>query len=350
VFSSLFHDHGSLEPVSLDIVGAIRMSHLHELFPELKDSLPSIRLGEVPTPLRCLKGLSPGPADVWLKDESVFGDGGWGGNKVRKLEWLIPEAKRRGRTTLLTVGGLGTNWGLACALYGREHGLKTVLALIDQPVDEHVEAQLERLEASGAEIHFTHSKARTIATVPWLMVRHRPYFLPAGGSSAVGTLGAVEIALELAAQVERGEIQEPSHVVTAVGSGGTAAGLLLGFRLAGLKTKVVGVVVNDTLRLDSRALTGLAKKTERLLRKRGAVLPDHGVDVEKLMVVDSQLGPGYGHPTESADRARSLASEAEGLELDPVYTAKAMAGLLELNDGRLGDGPVVFIDTNGPRD
>ena len=325
------------------------MPALIELFPELEESLPSLRLGTAPTPLRPLSALGGGPAEIWLKDESRFGDGGWGGNKVRKLEWLIPEAKRRGRSTLLTVGGLGTNWGLACALYGREHGLKTILTLIDQPVDDHVRAQLERLKASGAEIHFTHSKAKTIAVVPWLMLRHRPYYLPAGGSSPVGALGAVEIALELAAQVDRDEIPAPSHVVTAVGSGGTAAGLVLGLRLAGLDTKVLAVVVNDTLRLDSPALLKLAGKSAKLLRERGADLGDLHLDGNNLIVVDDQLGAGYGHPTPAAREASELASERADLELDPVYTAKAMAALLEMNDGRLGDRPVVFIDTNGPR-
>lgn len=323
------------------------MKFLYDIQPRLQESLPSLRLGTAPTPLRPLPGLCDGPAEVWLKDEGAFGDGGWGGNKVRKLEWLIPEAKRRGKSTVLTVGGLGTNWGLACALYGREHGLKTVLALIDQPVDRHVRDQLERLGDSGAEIHFTHSKARTIATVPWLMLKHRPYFLPAGGSNAVGTVGYVEVALELAEQVRTGEIEEPSHVVTAVGSGGTAAGLMLGLKLAGLRTKVVGVVVNDSLRLDAKALTGLAGRCERLLRKRGAEFPELKPH-DNLIVVDDQIGAGYGHPTEAARRAIGIAAERQDLDLDPVYTAKAMAGLLDLADSG-PRGPVVFLDTNGPR-
>jgi D-cysteine desulfhydrase len=335
--------------VATDIVASTRMSRIHQLFPELEQSLPSIRLGSPPTPLRRLPGLSDGPSEIWLKDEGAYGDGGWGGNKVRKLEWLIPDVKRRGRSTVLTVGGLGTNWGLACALYGREHGLGTVLALIDQPRDEHVEAQLERLRESGAEIHFTRSKARTVMTVPWLALRRRAAFLPAGGSSPVGALGAVEIALELAAQVESGELPEPSHVVTAVGSGGTAAGLLLGLRLAGLDTRVLAVVVNDTLRLDSKALLGLSRRTAALLEKRGADLGGLTVSADRLVVVEDQIGEGYGHPTTQATAAGQIARKKAGLELDPVYTAKAMAGLLELNDGRLGDDPVVFIDTNGPR-
>lgn len=324
------------------------MTRLYELFPQLQESLPSIRLGAAPTPLRPLPGLIDGPAEVWLKDESGFGDGGWGGNKVRKLEWLIPEAKRRGKPTILTVGGLGTNWGLACTLYGQDHGLNTILALVDQPIDDHVREQMGRLRESGAEIHFTHTKTRTVAEVLWLMARHRPYFLPAGGSNAVGTVGYVEVALELAEQVRVGEIEEPSHIVCAVGSGGTAAGLLLGLKVAGLDTKVVAVVVNDKLRLDAKALTGLARKCQRLLRKRGADLPELDLG-GNLIVVEDQLGSGYGHPTDAAGRAHDLAADRAGLDLDPVYTAKAMAGLLGLEDESPVNGPVVFVDTNGPR-
>jgi D-cysteine desulfhydrase len=229
-----------------------------------------------------------------------------------------------------------------------------VLALIDQPREEHVEAQLERLEASGAEIHFTHSKARTVLTVPWLIARHRAWFLPAGGSTPIGALGAVEIALEIAAQVESGELPEPSYVVTAVGSGGTAAGLVLGLALAGLDTKVLAVVVNDTLRLDQPNLLKLARRSAQLLEDRGADLKGHGYDPVSLVSPDhitviDRTGPGYGHPTPEAETARQAAA-SDDLDLDPVYTAKAMAGLIEMNDGRLGDGPVLFLHTDGPRD
>lgn len=329
---------------------------LHQRFPELRETLPYVGLGTGPTPVTPLGPWATGEgAAVWLKNEAGFGDGGWGGNKVRKLEWLIPDARRRGRRTILTVGGLGTNWGLATALYGREHRLKTALALVDQPVDDHVRAQLERLRRSGATLHFTHSKARTIASVPWLLARHAsgrrlPYLLPAGGSSAVGALGYVEGALELADQVRAGTLPEPSHVITAVGSGGTAAGLLLGLRLAGLSTRVVAVTVNDSLRLDSRSLLRLARRTERTLRRRGARLPPLDLSPDGLVVVRDWLGAGYGQPTAEGTRAQALAAERADLPLDPVYTAKAMAALLAMNAaGRFGVGPIVFLQTNGPR-
>jgi D-cysteine desulfhydrase len=321
---------------------------LHERFPALAETLPHLSLSERPTPVRELAGLG-----IWVKEDGAFGSGGWGGNKVRKLEWLIPDAQRRGRRSILTFGGLGTNWGLATALYAREHALATALALVDQPIDEHVEAQLARLEASGARIHRTHTKARTVAMLPWLLVRNArggrpPYLLPAGGSSPVGALGYVEAALEIAAQVEAGSLPEPAHVVVPVGTGGTAAGLALGFQLARMRTRVVGIVVNDQLRLDGSVFARLARRTAKLLESRGASFGQLRLEPDIFLVTRDQIGAGYGHRTEAAARSAASAAE-EGLTLDPVYTAKAMAGLLALRaEGRLAE-PVLFIHTDGPR-
>ena len=321
---------------------------LHERFPVLAETLPHLALSERPTPVRALPGLG-----IWVKEDGAFGAGGWGGNKVRKLEWLIPDARRHGRRSILTFGGLGTNWGLATALYAREHGLETALALVDQPLDDHVRAQLARLDASGARIYRTRTKARTVAMLPWLLARNArggrpPYLLPAGGSSPVGALGYVEAALESAAQVEDGSLPEPARVVVPVGTGGTAAGLALGFQLAGMRTRVVGVVVNDQLRLDAPVLARLARRTAKLLERRGAGLGRLRLEPDMLDLTRDQIGAGYGHPTETAKRAAALAAE-EQLSLDPVYTAKAMACLLALRgQGRLGD-PVLFVHTDGPR-
>ncbi|WP_426402995.1 pyridoxal-phosphate dependent enzyme [Streptomyces sp. R-07] len=327
---------------------------LHRNWPVLADSLPYLPLGDGPTPVRLLDELgfrSP----VWLKDESGYGSGGWGGNKVRKLEWLLPQARRRGSRTILTVGGLGTNWGLAAALYAREQGLDVALALIDHPVDAHVRAQLQRLRASGAVLHFPRTKTRLVLSLPWLVARHThgftpPYVLPAGGSSPLGTLGYVECGLELADQVARGLLPEPGWIVAAVGSGGTAAGLALGLRLAGLRTRVRGIVVNDTLRLDSAALAGLAGKSEALLRARGADLPQAGLGPADVVTERGWLGAGYAHPTAPGARALQRAASEAGLELESTYTAKALAALIALDaSGRFGGEPVVFLNTFGPR-
>lgn len=315
------------------------------LLAERCPGLGHVALGAAPTPVRLLDlDLGPTP-QVWLKDESVFGDGAWGGNKVRKLEWIIPEAQRRGTSTLFTVGGIGTHWGLACALYGREHGLRTVLGLVDQPVDDHVRDQLARLEASGARLHRFPSTRRLKLAAPWILARHRPWYLPAGGSNAFGTLGYVDVALEIAAQVAAGDLPEPATMVVPVGSGGTVVGLTLGFRVAGLRTRVLGAVVNDMLRLDAVAMTRLARRTADLLRERGmAQVPDLGPDDFDLR--PDWLGTTYGDPT-PASVAEVTRAAAAGLDLEPVYTGKALAAVRSL--GSSLPGPVLWLNTHGPR-
>jgi D-cysteine desulfhydrase len=170
--------------------------------------------------------------------------------------------------------------------------------------------------------------------------------LPVGGSSPLGVLGYVEAALELAEQVAVGDLPAPAEVVVAAGSGGTAAGLAVGLGLAGLDARVTGVVVTDGL-VSERSAARLVRRTAALLRKRGAG-PDMGTPAE-LRILEGYRGAGYGHPTPEGKLATELARR-DGLALDPVYTAKAVAGLLgEARAGRLGAGPVLYLHTDGPR-
>jgi D-cysteine desulfhydrase len=304
--------------------------------------LGHVALGVAPTAVRPLD-LGFG-VETWLKDEAAFGDGAWGGNKVRKLEWIIPEAQRRGTSTLFTVGGIGTHWGLACAVYAAAHGLHTVLGLVDQPVDDHVREQLARLEASGARLYRFPSTARLKLAAPLILARHRPWYLPAGGSNAFGTLAYVDVALEIADQVATGDLPAPGAVVVPVGSGGTVTGLTLGFRLAGLDTRVLGIVVNDMLPLDARAMSRLATRTVALLRSRG--LEVRSVSEDDFDLRDDWLGTTYGDPTPASMREVARARE-EGLALEPVYTGKALAAIRDL--GPALAGPVLWLNTHGPR-
>jgi len=331
-------------------------SLIHAAYPATRETLPRVELLETPTPVRELEALSEeaaGGHPLWLKDDSLSGPL-WGGNKPRKLEWLIGDAKARGYRTILTFGALGTNHGLATALYAREHGVKTVLALIDQPIDDHVERQLARIRESGAEVVLTHTKVRTLALLPYLLSRHAqirplrpPYLLAPGGSTRVGVLGFVEAALELAAQVERGELPEPGAVVVALGSGGSAAGLLVGLRIAGMGTRVRPVLVNDGLDLSEKKLYRLASSTLKLMQSRGADVGGVTLRAGDLEVVHGFLGEGYGHPTPEGARALRLARDLEGLSLEPVYTAKALAALLAgVGEGAFGSGPVLFWNSH----
>jgi D-cysteine desulfhydrase len=323
---------------------------VHARWPELEATLPHVPLGTGASPVRRLTALADGPGgELWVKDDGAYG-ALYGGNKVRKLEWILADAIARRRRTIVTVGALATNHGLATALYARDHGMRCAIALVDQPVDGHVRAQRARLEASGAHLYVTHGRLRTYAAAPWILLRHfdwrgrrPPYLLPVGGSTPVGCVGFVEAALELAEQVATGRLPEPAHVVVALGSGGTAAGLAAGLRLAGLRTRVTGIVVNDKTPVGAPVVARLANRTLRLLRDRGAEVREDDIRPSDLDAETAWLGPGYGHHTPEGDRAQAEAGAREHLALDPVYTAKAMAGLLELRaQGRFGDGPVLF--------
>ena len=301
-------------------------------FPALRDALPHLRLGVTPTPVRRLEALErladarTAGDEIWLKDDGVFG-GAWGGNKARKLEWILPDVRRRGRRTIFTVGALGTNHGLATA-------------------------QLARIERSGARVYRTRGIVRTVASLPLIYASHTdwrrlrpPYFLTVGGSSALGAVGYVEAALELADQVERGEVPQPAQIVVALGSGGTAAGLVLGLALAGLPARLVAIQVNDRAPLTPRRIARLAERARRLLERRGARLRPVRISPADVRVETRWLGGGYGHHTAEADQALETA-RAEGLKLEPVYTGKAMAAMLALRaGGELGGGPALYWHT-----
>ena len=321
----------------------------------LQVGLERLKLGERPTPVRELTRLGDerGQAPVWIKDDGAYSS--FGGNKARKLEWLLADAQRRGKRTILTGGALGTNHGLASALFARRLGMRTVLVLVPQPETEHVRRQLERMRAAGAELHLAAGVLRAYGLATSLMLRRAsaplnlPYFLRPGGSVPLGCVGYVEAAIELAKQVDAGELPEPSHVVVALGSGGTAAGLLAGLKLAGLRSRLVCVLVNDLIRVDERTVARLARRTLRLLRRRGASVGEVEVASSDVVLERDWLGPGYGHSTPAAEEAMALFAEREDVALEPVYTAKAVAALLELNRrGAFESGPVLYWHTYSP--
>jgi D-cysteine desulfhydrase len=332
-----------------DVVAPLSSPQLRPL--QRVGKLERVELGRGPTPVRPLTNLQEGDAPIWMKDDGVYGR--HGGNKTRKLEWILADVIRRGRRTIITAGALGTNHGLAVALYGRELGIRTALILVDQPVDDHIRRQLELLRASGARLYFTHTMPRSIAALPFLIARNTdlrhgkpPYFLTVGGSTPIGCIGYVEAGLELGRQVAAGEVPEPSHVVVALGSGGTAAGLLAGMRLAGLRSHLIGIQVNNRTPLSAKRVARLASRTVRLLRRGGVEVGDLDLEAGDLTVERRFLGGGYGHATHEGAAATALLREREGVELEPVYTAKAFAGLLGLNRERaFGQGPVLYWHT-----
>lgn len=302
---------------------ALTPSRLHTEWPGLR--LPHYEFLTGPTPVTHVPALGPG---VWIKDDSHSGEL-YGGNKVRKLEWSLAEVVSQKRKVVMTAGALGTNHGLATAIYARELGLKTVILLVDQPPNDELDAKVAAMEATGAKLYYSHTPARVIATIPLLMIRYlgarAPWILTVGGSSASGVLGFVQAAFELADQIRSGELPEPDEVVVAVGSGGSAAGLLLGMRLAGINSRVRGVLVNDATKITENKVVGMARRSLKLLERHGARFETP--DLSGFILDRSQLGDGYGHFTEAATAAIQ-SFKAAGVALDPVYTGKAGAALL----------------------
>jgi D-cysteine desulfhydrase len=319
-------------------------------FPGLR--LPYLPLGHGPTPVARLElGPLGHGQEAWWKNDGVYASP-YGGNKARKLEWILPDVAARGPRTIVTLGGAGTHHGLATAIYAARAGLDTAIMLVDQPVSAHVREQLARLDASHARLYHTRSPLGTALAAPFVLLRHvrwaggprLPYFLQVGGSSPVGTLGYVQAGLELGEQVARGELPAPARVVVALGSGGTAAGLLLGLRLAGLDARVHAVAVTELWPIGAPLVARLANRTARLLEKHGAEVGGLRFGPEDVDVDTGYIGGGYGHALPAAEAARERFIAATGTSMESVYTAKALAGLIERSYRPL-TGPVLYWHT-----
>jgi D-cysteine desulfhydrase len=309
---------------------------LERRFPLLAGRLPRRPLAALPTPVHRLAALGrdAGIAELWIKRDDRTGEP-YGGNKVRKLEWLLADALARGHRTVLTTGALGSNHALATTIYARASGLRALLVLIPQPITPHVRRTLLLDHAYGAAIHAVPSigaaRRRVLGLLArGVLTRDRPYLVPTGGSSTIGTLGYVNAGLELGEQVAAGALPEPAAVVVPLGSGGTVAGLVAGLKLAGLATRVIAVRVTDLLPPSPQFLAKLATRALALLTRLGAGLPPITVAPDDVLVRSDWLGPGYGAVTaEAVDAQRRLAA-TEGLTVETTYGAKALAGALAL--------------------
>ncbi len=282
-----------------------------------------VTLGRYPSPVYRADRLVLERGELWVKNDGVVNER-YGGNKVRKLERILSEAVARGATRVLTVGAAGSHHVLATTLFARQLGLPVVAVLTPQPWTEHAEATLRASLRAGLEAH----AVRGIASVPFALTRVRrrgDALIPVGGSSVCGVMGYFEAALELRAQIEAGELPTPDVIVAAVGSGGTAAGLLAGCVSTRLPCMVLGVSVATRRQLSRALVLWLARAAAR---RAGADASLRRL-YQSFRVEDSQLGPGYGYPTKCGAAATELARRT-GLVLDPTYTAKAFAGALRL--------------------
>jgi len=307
-------------------------------------SAPRFPLATLPTPLHRAERLDRalGGPPVWIKRDDLTGFV-LAGNKARKLEYTVGEARALGCDVIVTGGGPGSNHCRGTAAAARVAGVRCVVVMYgDEPATPRVNLALIR--SFGAEVRFTGDPDRSSiepdlerAAKELEGEGRRPYVIPRGGATPVGAYGYAVAARELGAQLDETGI-EPAAVVLATGSCATQAGLLAGVAAEGRRLRIVGAAVSrPPEECRDRVLT-LAAGTAELMA--GPPPAPEGVEI-----VDAR-GSGYGVASEEGRRAARLAADTEGLLLDPVFTAKAMGVLIDMVRHR-ADGPVVFVHTGG---
>lgn len=270
--------------------------------------------------------------EVWVKHDNATHPR-YGGNKVRKLEHLLADAKAEGATDLLTAGAAGSHHVLATAVHGAAAGFRVEAVVTPRPRAEHAVATLRATLAQGATLHPTSNaadalvQALTRATV--LRAQGRSvYVIRPGGSSPRGALGYVEAMAEAGEQLRALGISPVDAMVTPLGSGGTLAGMMAGARLHRVETALVGVRVAGRWMAPRAAIANLAESTLALALGEGTDVPK-SFRRSEVHALEDQVGDGYGHPTDAAREALALFAE-DGVALDLTYTAKAAAGLIAL--------------------
>jgi D-cysteine desulfhydrase family pyridoxal phosphate-dependent enzyme len=310
-------------------------------------SLPLVTLAPHATPVddlvRLRQALGPRAPRILMKRDDLLSFG-FGGNKVRKMQAVAAEAMAAGADTLITCGGVQSNHARVTAAAGAALGLEVILVLNGRaPETPTGNTRLDQL--FGAEIRRVSAREERAPMMEVVAAELRaqgrkPFVVPLGASTATGALGFARGLVEIAQSPVR-----PDVIVHSTSSGGTQAGLIAAAALLGLQTRVLGISADDpaaalvaTIR---EILEGVA---ERLGAKAATLGADRDAEVD-----DTQVGGGYGVPTAASTEALELVARREGILLDPVYTAKAMAGLIARirSDELTADRTILFWHTGG---
>lgn len=321
------------------------------------DRFPRLSYGAYPTPLQPLENVSrqlDGPR-LWIKRDDGLGPG-LGGNKGRKLEFLIAEIVRQRKRKVITYGGLQSNHARMTAAACARHDLEAHLFFFDRrPQTLRGNLLLDHL--FGARLHFIpiggggdgtmtlEMTSRLVRLLSFIFVGPGAYFMPVGGHNVTGCLGYVAAALELHEQVDAAGLPlDQTTLITAAGTGGTIAGLFAGLTLLESPLRVLGLDIGKLWKAFPASLARLAGDLCAALGARRSFRPQ-----EIPLIENVYAGPGYAAFTAETGRAISRLAQAEGILLDPVYTGKAFAGLLDLvAQGQFAAGEhVIFLHTGG---
>lgn len=316
--------------------------------------MPRLALGHLPTPLQALHRISAhvGGPRIWIKRDDCTGLA-TGGNKTRKLEFLLGDALAQGCDTLISQGALQSNHARQVAAAGAAAGLKVHLVLSDAVPDRQPDyARLGNIQLCrllGAQVQIVPGDSDSDALCAQLARDlaangAKPYVIPMGGSNGMGALGYASALIEIANQMHA--LGEPlDAVVLATGSGGTQAGLMLGAALMQWSGQVYGVSVSPDYALAAQRVGKALDEASALLD-----LPTEVARSVPLLVDEAFKGPHYGIPNTATYAALELAARMEGVLLDPVYSGKGFAGLLAAcaaGGGLHNARNVVFLHTGG---
>jgi D-cysteine desulfhydrase family pyridoxal phosphate-dependent enzyme len=307
-----------------------------------------VHLFTSPTPIEKPKGLQTllPSVDLLLKRDDVM-QLALGGNKVRKLEFLLADAQTKGCNVVITTGDLHSNHARLTAGAARKLGMKPVLLIVGRKPDK-IEGNLALDYLFGADVRYFDGERKDVPgemekiQQEYEARKARCYVIPRGGASAHGVLGYVNAVFELKKQLGAGA-EEIDYVVFPTGTGATQAGLVLGTKLAGLKAKVIGISVG-------RPSFEIASDVKRLVIETGGLLQESvEISPTDLIVNDDYTCGGYAIITREVNDVMETVAEKEGLLVDPVYSGKGMLGLLSLaENGYFSKGSrVLFIHTGG---
>ena len=308
---------------------------------------PRLELIGAPTPLEYLPRFSDYLGrEIFIKRDDVT-PMAMGGNKLRKLEFLAADALREGADTLVTAGAIQSNHVRQTAAVAARLGLHCV-ALLENPIGTRAENYLSNgnrllLDLFNVQVEMCDALTQPDQQMDVLATRleaegFRPYVIPVGGSNALGAMGYVESALEIARQCE--DAVNISSVVVASGSAGTHAGLAVGLEQLMPEAELIGVTVSRKV----------AEQRPKVVALQQAVAAELELTARaEITLWDGYFAPGYGTPNEEGQEAIKLLARLEGILLDPVYTGKAMAGLIDgISQKRFKDeGPILFVHTGG---
>jgi D-cysteine desulfhydrase family pyridoxal phosphate-dependent enzyme len=315
------------------------------------DAFARTPLAVYPTPLEPLPRLSRELGrPIYVKRDDGLGPG-LGGNKTRKLEYLLSEAERRGHHKIVTFGGLQSNHARLTAAAGNRLGFESHLFYFERR-PRSLTGNLAVNHWLGAKMHFiplgggggmTLEATIRLVRLVALATVGRHYFIPVGGHNWLGGLGYARAALEIDAQVHDLGLEQP-YLVLAAGSGGTLAGLMAGLALCQSDIRLLGIDVGKLWKAFPASIARLATQICSHLGEPHLFKPE---DVP--LIENTYVGARYGVPSGEGQAALILLARLEGLLLDPVYTAKAFAGMLgEIQKGHLPqDSPLVFLHTGG---